>query len=131
MLRVRILHYPAYLNALYPHDMFFYSDRACSDCARKVTRTYRHAYTIDLPTTAEFLEYTLDYDSVETKVLWNRSDPQSFKGDRGKMTSRGWDFITLTQEDNGYYCLRKKDKTLLDRIRLTVEGNVRDVIGAA
>ncbi|XP_030252209.1 uncharacterized protein LOC115568769 [Sparus aurata] len=93
------------------------------DCARKVTRTYRHDYTIDLPTRAEFLEYTLDYDSVETKVLWNRSDPQSFKGDRGKMTSRGWDFITLTQEDNGYYCLRKKDKTLLDRIRLTVEEN--------
>lgn len=109
----------------------FYSDRAYSDCARRVSRIYRHAYTIDLPPTTEFLEYTLDYDSDETKLLWNRSDPRSFNGERGKMTTLGWDFTTLTQEDNGFYSLRGKDKTLLDRIMLTVEGNVRDVIGAA
>lgn len=95
------------------------------DCARRVSKMYRHAYTIDLPPTTEFLEYTLDYDSDETKLLWNRSDPRSFNGERGKMTTLGWDFITLTQEDNGYYSLRGKDKTLLDRIMLTVEEDTR------
>ncbi|XP_073342579.1 uncharacterized protein [Pagrus major] len=96
---------------------------AVLDCADKVTRSYGHAYTLNVPRRAEFLEFTSNYDVDQPKVLWNRSDPRSFKGDRGKRTSDGWEFISLAQEDNGYYSLREKDNTLLYRKRLTVEEN--------
>lgn len=47
------------------------------------------------------------------------------------MTSRGWEIICLAPADSGHYNFRKKDNSLLSRIRLTVEGDVGNWIGPA
>ena len=47
------------------------------------------------------------------------------------MTSLGWEIIDLTPADSGYYDMRRKDYYLMSRIRLTVKGDVGNLIGAA
>lgn len=47
------------------------------------------------------------------------------------MTSRGWEIVCLSPADRGHYNFRKKDNSLLSRIRLSVQGDVGSAIGAA
>ncbi|XP_073343485.1 uncharacterized protein [Pagrus major] len=90
------------------------------DCATEITNTYGARHTFSIPSQAEYLEFT-PLNTDQTKVLWDRNDPQVSKGGRRKMKPGGWEIISLTTDDSGYYNFRKKDNTLLSRIRLTVE----------
>lgn len=100
---------------------------AFSDCADEITRNYGETYYFDVPGEAEFLQFTPLGSQEEPKVLWNRTNPKINKGGRGQMTRYAWEIVELTQADNGYYNFRKEG-ALLSRIRLTVQGDVRDLI---
>lgn len=95
---------------------------ALVDCADDVTRTYWHAFSIDVPREAQYLEFT-SLKGGQTDVLWNRTGPQ-VKKDKVQFKWNVIDVFFLTQADNGYYNLRKKDHTLLKRNKLQVEGNI-------
>lgn len=90
-------------------------------CADDVTRTYWHALSINVPRDAHYLEFT-PLSGGEATVLWNRTGSQA-KKDKVQFKWNVIDVFYLTQADNGYYNLRKKDNTLMKRKRLQVEGN--------
>lgn len=94
---------------------------ALVDCADKITRTYWHSLSFEVPRDAQYLEFT-PLGGSETTVLWNRTWSQ-VKKDKVQMKWNVIDVFYLTQADNGYYNLRKKDNTLLKRKKLQVEGN--------
>ncbi|KAM7000283.1 uncharacterized protein LKV04_005209 [Tautogolabrus adspersus] len=92
-------------------------------CAVEVRRIYGERYYLDVPQQAEILEFTPSSSHRYTlpKVLWNRTDPQTAKGGRGQKKRDSWEIIQLTQKDNSYYNVRKKDGSLLSRTLLKVE----------
>ncbi|XP_073343484.1 uncharacterized protein [Pagrus major] len=90
------------------------------DCSYQLKKYYGKTYIFDVSRRAEFMEFT-SLHTNQTKVLWNRSNPEASKGGRGEMKPGGWEIISLTTADSGYYNFRKKDNALLSRIRLTVE----------
>lgn len=88
-------------------------------------------YSTDIPRKAEFLEFTPQHNVDHPYVLWNRTNPQTNNRGRGRVKHNVWKIINLTQADNGYYSFRRKDNTLVFRILLTVEGDVRNLTEAA
>lgn len=94
---------------------------ALVDCADEITRTYWHGFSIDVPRDAQYLEF-IPLDGREPTVLWNRTG-SLVKKDKVQIKWNVIDVFSLTQADNGYYNLRKKDNTLLKRQKLQVEGN--------
>ncbi|XP_041800145.1 uncharacterized protein LOC121611590 [Chelmon rostratus] len=95
------------------------------DCVDEIRRNYGDAYRHDVPRQAEYLEFTPLRALDQTKVLWNRTDPQTNRRGRGPVKRNMLEIIGLTQADSGYYNFRKKDNTLLSRILLAVEGTYR------
>ncbi|XP_044220676.1 uncharacterized protein LOC122991107 [Thunnus albacares] len=91
------------------------------ECAEKVKRSYNGRYSHNVPREAEFLEFTPIFRLDQSRVLWNRTDPQTNTGGRGHVKHNVWEISKLTQADNGFYNFRKKDKTLKSRIRLIVQ----------
>ncbi|CAK6956583.1 uncharacterized protein LOC128363195 isoform X1 [Scomber scombrus] len=90
------------------------------DCAEEVERSYKSMYSGHIPREAELLEFIPILRKDQPMVLWNRTDPQTHKGGRVLVQHRGWEITKLTQADNGFYNVRKKDNTLISRIKLTV-----------
>ncbi|XP_030252204.1 uncharacterized protein LOC115568766 isoform X2 [Sparus aurata] len=95
------------------------------DCSEKKIKTFGETYTLDVSRRVEYLEFT-PLHTNQTTVLWNRSNSEASKRGRGGMTSRGWEIICLAPADSGHYNFRKKDNSLLSRIRLTVEESLKD-----
>ncbi|XP_044220677.1 uncharacterized protein LOC122991108 isoform X1 [Thunnus albacares] len=95
------------------------------ECAEQVVRSYKAMYSFNVPREAEFLEFTPILSVDQPRVLWNRTDPQTNTGGRGHVKHNVWEISELTQADNGLYNFRKKDKTLLSRIKLIVKANTR------
>lgn len=88
-------------------------------------------YSLNVPRQAEYLEFTPLHSVDQTKVLWNRTNPQTYKGGRVKVKWNIAEITTLTKADSGHYNLRKKDNTLLSRKLLTVEGDDRNLVDSA
>ncbi|XP_036932992.1 uncharacterized protein LOC119007428 isoform X1 [Acanthopagrus latus] len=95
------------------------------DCSEKKTKTFGETYTLDVSRRAEYLEFTPLHTS-QTTVLWSRSNSEASEGGRGGMTSRGWEIVCLSPADRGHYNFRKKDNSLLSRIRLSVQESFKD-----
>lgn len=91
------------------------------DCAETITGVYGQAVSLHVPREAQYLEFT-PVDGKETTVLWNRTSSQVKKG-KVKIKGNIIDLYNLTQMENGYYNLRRKDNTLVKRKSLTVKGN--------
>ncbi|XP_003970429.2 uncharacterized protein [Takifugu rubripes] len=89
------------------------------ECGAEVTKTYGNSFYIDVPREAQYLEFTR-LNSKETTVLWNRTgsliNKENLKINRNQIHVH-----SLTQLDNGYYNIRKKDNTLMSRKKLQVE----------
>ncbi|KAM6952211.1 uncharacterized protein PEZ65_010451 [Lycodopsis pacificus] len=98
------------------------------DCADKVLRFYGDMYSTTVPRQAEFLEFIPLHSVDQLKVLWNRADPQTNTGGRGRFKRNVWEIRNLNQADMGHYNIREKDNTLLSRILLEVRGFQRDYI---
>eukprot|EP00064_Thunnus_orientalis_P020819 superscaffoldBa00005948_g20967 len=92
-----------------------------TECAEQVVRSYNGRYSYNVPREAEFLEFTPIFRLDQSRVLWNRTDPQTNTGGRGHVKRNVWEISELTQADNGFYNFRKKDKTLKSRIKLIVQ----------
>lgn len=93
---------------------------ALVDCADDITLTYWHALSLDVPRDAQYLEF-ISLKGGQAEVLWNRTGSQ-VKTDKVQMKRNVINIFFLTQADNGYYNLRKKDHTLLKRKKLQVKG---------
>lgn len=93
---------------------------ALVDCAEEIHRTYWNSFSIDVPREAQYLEFISLHG--QTDVLWNRTGSQ-VKNDKVQIKRSVIGVFYLTQADNGYYNLRKKDHTLLRRQKLEVKGN--------
>ncbi|CAJ1058535.1 uncharacterized protein LOC117818093 [Xyrichtys novacula] len=93
-----------------------------SVCTDPVSRLSGQSYFGDIPQEAESLEFSTHLSNTSSKVLWSRSDPQTSQGGRAEVRSDSWKITKLTQEDNGYYIIRRRDRSLLSRMLLTVEG---------
>ncbi|XP_077466331.1 uncharacterized protein LOC144082791 isoform X2 [Stigmatopora argus] len=94
------------------------------ECADDVQMLYHHKYRLNLPSHAEIVEfYKIEPAADQAVTLWNRSDPQS--SSRGQVNEYGWEMSDLTQADNGYYNIRKKDHTLLMRKKITVQEHTK------
>ncbi|XP_074530621.1 uncharacterized protein LOC141793691 [Halichoeres trimaculatus] len=92
-----------------------------SDCAKPDSQFYGETYYTDIPDQTEYVEYSprlMDHPVV----LWNRSDPHTNQGGRRQVRRGLLKITSVTQEDNGYYDFRAKDRKVLSRILLTVEG---------
>ncbi|XP_061786278.1 uncharacterized protein [Nerophis lumbriciformis] len=90
------------------------------DCADKVERYYHGMYRIELLSSVHTLEFTPIGKPDQTTILWNRTDPQGRQAGRGQFKNDYWEISDLTQDDNGYYNLRRKSHALLSRKMLTV-----------
>lgn len=101
------------------------------DCADQFTRTYGEFFTFNIPIQAEYLEFTPLHSEEEPTLLWNRTNPYDYKGGKLQMSSDIGGITSVTQSDNGFYDLRKKDNTLLSRKQLKVEGDDRNIAGVA
>ncbi|KAF1384645.1 hypothetical protein PFLUV_G00122350 [Perca fluviatilis] len=95
------------------------------DCAYHEYRTYGSPYSSVVPTQTEYIEFLPFYSEELPRVLWNRTDPQANKGSRLQMKDSIWEIKSLNQADGGYYNFRKKDKTVLSRLRIVVGVNDR------
>lgn len=99
-----------------------------SDCAEEITRYYGSGIVWFFPEQAEYIEFMKLGREDLIQVVWNRSDPQILLDS----TRRGsWEIDSVTQADSGVYNLRRKDASLLRRKRLTVVGEVRNLIEVA
>ncbi|XP_068444539.1 uncharacterized protein [Clinocottus analis] len=96
------------------------------DCASKEMQFYGRIYSCDVPRQAEFLEFTPLHNVDQSKVLWNRTDPQTSKGGKGRLKRNKWEIKNLNQADMGHYNFRAKDHTLLSRILLEVREHQLD-----
>lgn len=92
------------------------------ECAQEVTKDYGDEYIFDVSREAEILEFASIHNKRDVKVLWSRSGVQGQQG-RVKISLSTARIRDLTQVDNGYYNLRKKDSTLIWRRLLTVKGD--------
>lgn len=96
---------------------------ACAllECADEVTKTYGNSFYFNVPREAQYLEF-IRLNSKETKVVWNRTgsliNKENLKINRNEIQVH-----RLTQLDNGYYNIRRKDNTLISRKKVHVEGN--------
>ncbi|XP_068570783.1 uncharacterized protein [Cebidichthys violaceus] len=97
------------------------------DCADKVVQYYGDRYSIKVPREAEFLEFIPLHSVDQSKVLWNRTDPQTNNGGRGRFKHNVWQMRNLNQADMGHYNIRAKDNPLLSRILLEVKEFQRDI----
>ncbi|XP_024139181.1 uncharacterized protein LOC118597852 isoform X1 [Oryzias melastigma] len=90
------------------------------DCTTEISKIYGEDLEYKLPQDFEILEFTRFHQLQETLILWNGT--YSFGG---KVQVRKQDvrLPLLTQADNGFYNFMKKDRTLVTRLRLSVEGN--------
>ena len=96
------------------------------DCAEEVERSYNSMYSGHIPREAELLEFiSILRRRDKPYVLWNRTNPQTHKGSRVLVERHSWKITKLVQPDNGFYNIRRKDNTLISRIKLTVKGNGR------
>ncbi|XP_031175527.1 uncharacterized protein LOC116064437 isoform X2 [Sander lucioperca] len=95
------------------------------ECAYKMYRNYGKSYSYTVPRQTEFVEFTPLHSEDLPRVLWNRTDPEANKGSRWQMKGFILAIKNVNQADSGYYNFRKKDNTLLSRIRLTVKENNR------
>ncbi|XP_039670295.1 uncharacterized protein LOC120567398 isoform X2 [Perca fluviatilis] len=95
------------------------------ECAYRMYRNYGKSYSYTVPRQTEFVDFTPLHGEDLPRVLWNRTDPQDNKGSRWQMKGFIWEIKNVNQADSGYYNFRKKDNTLLSRIRLTVKENNR------
>lgn len=93
-----------------------------AECAQEVTKYYGDEYIFDVPREADILEFASIYTKRNVKVVWNRSSAQTHQK-RVKISWSTARIRDLTQVDNGYYNLRKKDSTLIWRRLLTVKGD--------
>ncbi|KAK9518035.1 hypothetical protein VZT92_023363 [Zoarces viviparus] len=98
------------------------------DCANKVLHFYGETYSTTVPRKAEFLEFIPLHGVDQLKVLWNRTDPQTNTGGRGRFKRNVWEIRNLNGADMGHYNIREKDNTLLSRILLEVREFQRDYI---
>ncbi|KAK5897111.1 hypothetical protein CesoFtcFv8_010202 [Champsocephalus esox] len=90
------------------------------DCNDKVTKNYRGSYSFDIPTHAEYLEF-IPLQSLDLpQVLWNRSDPATNTGGRGRLKRGTWEMKNLNQDDMGLYHTIGKDNALLSWVSLNV-----------
>ncbi|XP_042349416.1 uncharacterized protein LOC121948178 isoform X2 [Plectropomus leopardus] len=89
------------------------------DCSKLKTKYYGDTFYLNIPSEAEFLEFTHTDSVDQPNVLWNRSDPQISDGVRGR--GKRWEIAKVNQGDGGYYNFRRKDNTLLSRIQLVVK----------
>lgn len=92
------------------------------ECAEEVTKYYGDEYLFDVPREAEILEFAPTDNKRNVKVLWNRTSVQ-IQPSRVKVSWSTARMRDLTQVDNGYYNLRKKDNSLIWRRLLTVQGD--------
>lgn len=100
------------------------------DCAEKITQYYYDLFTIQVPRHVDILEFTPLHSVDLPKVLWNRTDPQTNKGGRGRMKRNSWEIKHITQKsDMGHYNLREADNTLVSRILLEVKAHKRYLDG--
>ncbi|XP_076594598.1 uncharacterized protein LOC143325444 [Chaetodon auriga] len=93
------------------------------DCAEDDIENYGDFYNCAVPRQTEYVEFTPLHNLDETKILWNRTDPQTNKRGRGQVRYNTLELESVTQADSGYYNFRRKDNTLLSRKRLTVQEN--------
>ncbi|XP_053180110.1 uncharacterized protein LOC128363195 isoform X1 [Scomber japonicus] len=100
------------------------------DCAEEVERSYNSMYSGHIPREAELLEFiSILRRRDKPYVLWNRTNPQTRKGSRVLVQGDSWKITKLVQPDNGFYNIRKKDNTLISRIKLTVKEYTRHYTG--
>ena len=111
---------------IYRTFTLFFSVCASSDCSDFFSYTYGDMVTLDVPRDAEFLEFSTGWRGSE-QVLWNRTDPQTNRGSRGKLRHNAWEITMVTHSDGGFYNLRRKDNSLINRIQLEVEGEVKNL----
>ncbi|XP_077389134.1 uncharacterized protein LOC144026364 [Festucalex cinctus] len=89
------------------------------ECANEMHRYYHAKFRVHIPSQAEILEFYTTSNPYPS-ILWNRTHTSG--PSRGKVEQNSWEIADLTQADSGYYNFRKKDNTLLSRIKLTVTG---------
>ncbi|XP_053180112.1 uncharacterized protein LOC128363195 isoform X3 [Scomber japonicus] len=92
------------------------------DCAEEVERSLYSMYSGHIPREAELLEF-ISIPRIRDKphVLWNRTNPRTRKGSRVLVQGDSWKITKLVESDSGFYNIRKKDNTLISRIKLTVK----------
>lgn len=101
-------------------------------CSELVEKYYGNNWFYDSPEERKLLDFTPDNDTDQLLVLWNRTNPQSNKGVRGRMSySDTWQMACVTQSDNGHYYFRKQDGTVLKTVQLLVKGAVKNLIEVA
>lgn len=96
------------------------------DCSDREYKNYGQLFTHRVPHRAEYIEFTPIHSSDDPVVLWNRTDPHINSGRRGIMQYNVWEMKKLTQADNGHYNVRRRDRSLIRRWKLTVEGDDRN-----
>lgn len=75
-----------------------------------------------VPSNADLLEFTPLHRLDQPQLLWERTNPFRNYGGRRRVSGGLFRIYKITQEDNGYYNFRKKDKSVVSRIHLNVQG---------
>lgn len=91
------------------------------DCADVTVKHYGSTYKHHVPTQADFLEYTPFHNLKQSKILWNRTNPELDGDTRGYVFNQVWHITVLTQKDNGYYNFRERSNGIVARLHLTVK----------
>ncbi|XP_061901958.1 wu:fc21g02 isoform X2 [Entelurus aequoreus] len=129
--RVKILHTSMSLQELteqdegifsvqYDYSPFNIVSLKILDCADKVEKYYHGMYRIEILSSVHILEFTPIGKPDQTTILWNRTDPKGRQAVRGQFKNNYWEISDLTQDDSGYYNLRRKSYGLLSRKKLAV-----------
>ncbi|XP_023814968.1 uncharacterized protein LOC101174273 [Oryzias latipes] len=90
------------------------------DCASEISKVYGEELEYGLPQKAVFLEFTPFHRLDYPVILWNGTN---FYEARVRVEKYKFRMSRLTQADSGFYNFKQKDKTLVSRLRLTVQGN--------
>lgn len=90
------------------------------DCWEEFIFNYGETFNRYVTSATEYVEFTPNYKKSKMVVIWKRTGRHN---SRGTVQDSEWNMRTLTQSDNGYYNARRKDKSVLRRWKITVEGD--------
>ncbi|KAF6714854.1 hypothetical protein FQA47_013563 [Oryzias melastigma] len=98
-----------------------YLSLTINDCSKYVELFYGQEMMHIVPSNADLLEFTPLHRLDQPQLLWERTNPFRNYGGRRRVSGGLFRIYKITQEDNGYYNFRKKDKSVVSRIHLNVQ----------
>ncbi|KAJ8371691.1 hypothetical protein AAFF_G00303000 [Aldrovandia affinis] len=97
--------------------------RVHDDCHPKSDLLYGDDLELVLSQNAAALYFSPKYSPSHSELLWNKTDPGTSKGGRGRVRGRYWLVEQVNHSDQGYYTQRTSEGRFITRSLVFIKAN--------